>query len=64
MECLGLEYVYSDTKNDGIVVRFKEMGRTLARKAKEAHEFRENWLLLLVSFKCLSLVLDETKLID
>ena len=42
------------------------MGRTLARKTKEAHGFRENQLLLLVSFKCLSLslVLGETKLID
>ena len=43
-----------DTKNDGIVVRFKEMGRTLGRKTKEAHGFKENRLLLLVLFKCLS----------
>ena len=46
------------------MVRFKEMGRTPARKTKEAYRFRENQLLLLVSFKCVSLVLDETELID
>ena len=62
--CLVLEYVCFDTKNGGIVVRFKEMGRTLTTNEKEAHGFRENRLLLSVSFKCLSLALDGTKLID
>jgi len=65
--CVGFRHkdeTCSDTKIDGIMVRFKEMEITLARKAKETHGFRENRLLLLVSFKCLSLVLDETKLID